>query len=205
MVGAVHAGGHPHQPSTGGEQIQKPEQVKHRTVAHGSVTVFSHSPDSPTGLLWFWTEAGGGGQREGERGAGQPSTPRGDVLCLLPAPRRPSSGAGAAAGLLVARQERHAGEGLGTVPALVLLGVGVRLQVGPEIGAVGEGPAAVRARVGLLAWERKRSAVSVSLLGHRSWPQGHGSLFINKPQGAWVAQLVSVGLWVSAPVMGSGS
>lgn len=79
-----------------------------------------------------------------------------EVLSLLPAPNPCLSGARAAARFLVPSQERHAGEGLGAALALVFLGVGVCLQVGPEIGAVRKGPAAMRAGIGLLPWGRKR-------------------------------------------------
>lgn len=79
-----------------------------------------------------------------------------EVLSLLPAPNPRLSGARAAARFLMSCQERHAGEGLGAALALVFLGVRVCLQVGSEIGAVCEGPAAMRAGIGLLPWGRKR-------------------------------------------------
>lgn len=48
-------------------------------------------------------------------------------------------------------QEGDPGERLGAAPALVLLNVRVRLQVRPQVGAVGESSAAVRAGKRLLA------------------------------------------------------
>lgn len=73
---------------------------------------------------------------------------------------RGSAGAPRAAGLLVLVEQRHAGEGPGARLALVLLDVRVGLEVGPQVGAVREGPAAVRAGEGLLPWEEKAGAVS---------------------------------------------
>lgn len=52
--------------------------------------------------------------------------------------------------LLVPGQQRHAGEGPGAGTAPVLLDVRVGLEVGAEVGSVGESPAAVGAGVGLL-------------------------------------------------------
>lgn len=124
--------------------------------------------ESPHGRVW------GRAARQGSRQL------LGDVLSLLPAPSPPSSGAGAAAGLLVTRQERHAGEGLGTGRALVLLGVGVRLQVGPEIGAVGEGPATVRTAVGLLTWGRKGSVGQGPSAWSRELALGSWVVFANE-------------------------
>lgn len=49
-------------------------------------------------------------------------------------------------------EQGHSGEGSGTCLALVLLDIRVGLEVGPEVGAVGEGAAAVGAGEGLLAW-----------------------------------------------------
>lgn len=57
-------------------------------------------------------------------------------------------------------EQRHAGEGPGTRLALVLLDVRVGLQVGPQVGAVREGPAAMRAGEGLLPWEENAGGVS---------------------------------------------
>lgn len=62
----------------------------------------------------------------------------------------------AASRLLVLVQQGHSGEGFRAVLALVLFDVRVRLQVGPEVGSVGERTAAVRTRERLLAWNKKR-------------------------------------------------
>ena len=48
-------------------------------------------------------------------------------------------------------QQRHPGEGLPTLGARVLLDLGVSLQVGPQVGSVGERPPAVITPEGLLA------------------------------------------------------
>lgn len=69
---------------------------------------------------------------------------------LAPPPCCAHLGARTAAGFLMPRQERHAGEGLGAHGAPVLLGTNVSLQVSPQVGAVSEGPAAVRTGIGLL-------------------------------------------------------
>ena len=57
-----------------------------------------------------------------------------------------------AARLLVLVQEGHPREGFGATLALVFLDIRVGLEVGPKVGAVGKGAAAVGAREGLLAW-----------------------------------------------------
>lgn len=76
------------------------------------------------------------------------------------------------------QQEGHAGEGLGAAAALVFPGVRVRLQVGPEVGAVREGPAALRAGIGLLSWGRGRPSKPASGVATESIPR-LVSLFIN--------------------------
>lgn len=52
-------------------------------------------------------------------------------------------------------EQGHAGEGAGARLALVLLDIRVGLEVGPKVGAVGEGAAAVGAGEGLLPWGEK--------------------------------------------------
>lgn len=59
-------------------------------------------------------------------------------------------------------QQRHAAEGARTGPTLVLLDLGVGLQVGPQVGAVGEGPAAVGAGEGTLTWWEEGEGGAVS-------------------------------------------
>ena len=49
-------------------------------------------------------------------------------------------------------EQGHSGEGSGACLALVLLDIRVGLEVGPKVGAVGKGAAAVGAGEGLLAW-----------------------------------------------------
>lgn len=49
-------------------------------------------------------------------------------------------------------EQGHSGEGSGACLALVFLDIRVGLEVGPKVGAVGKGAAAVGAREGLLAW-----------------------------------------------------
>lgn len=71
--------------------------------------------------------------------------------------RRASAGRPRAARLLVLVEQGHAREGAGARLALVLLHVRVRLQVSTQVGAVGEGAAAVGAGEGLLAWGQKDS------------------------------------------------
>lgn len=67
----------------------------------------------------------------------------------LPSPSPPSGGAshrrGAAPRGAVLLQQGHAAEGARADAALVLLHLGVGLKVGPQVGAVGEGPVAVGA------------------------------------------------------------
>lgn len=58
---------------------------------------------------------------------------------------------GGAGGLRVLVEERHPGEGLVAGGAGVLLDVGVRLEVSPEVAAVGEAAVALRALEGLLS------------------------------------------------------
>lgn len=72
-------------------------------------------------------------------------------LCCAPL------GARTAAGFLMPCQERHAGEGLGAHSAPVLLGTSVSLQMGPQVGTVSKGPAAVRTGIGLLTCGRKKA------------------------------------------------
>lgn len=59
-----------------------------------------------------------------------------------------------AACLLMPKQQRHPGKGLGTAVTLVLLNVRMSLQMGTEVGAVCKCSAAVGAGVGLLTWKR---------------------------------------------------
>ena len=126
---------------------------------------------------------------------------KGDALPGRPAPRPLRPSGGAAAGLLVPRQERHAGEGLGAALALVLLGVRVRLQVGPQVGAVGEGPAAVRAGVGLLTWGRGGRQVSDRLQRPEQpcggWPQARRCISRPPPRGS---SALTVRLTPSSPL-----
>lgn len=61
-----------------------------------------------------------------------------------------SYGGGAAPRGAVLLQQRHAAEGARTDATLVLLHLGVGLQVGPQVGAVGKGPVAVGAGEGAL-------------------------------------------------------
>lgn len=74
-------------------------------------------------------------------------------------------------------QQGHAGKGSGARLALILLDIRVGLEVRPEVGAVGEGSAAVGAGKGLLTWGQKTGALSAKPLGviddtHllKSWP-----------------------------------
>lgn len=93
-----------------------------------------------------------------------------------------SAGAARAARLLVLVQQRHAGEGAGAPRALVLLHVRVRLQVGTQVGAVGEGAAAVGAGEGLLTWRGQRQA------GARPFPRGRPT---PHPRGPWPPAVAS--------------
>lgn len=77
-----------------------------------------------------------------------------------------SAGPPQAAGLLVLVEQGHAGEGAGAGPALVLLHLRVGLQVGAQVGAVGEGAVAVGAGEGLLTWGQRDP-------GGEAWRQGH--------------------------------
>lgn len=52
-------------------------------------------------------------------------------------------------------QQRHAAEGARADATLVLLHLGVGLQVGAQVGAVGKGPVAVGAGEGTLTLERR--------------------------------------------------
>ena len=49
-------------------------------------------------------------------------------------------------------EQGHSGEGSGARLALVLFDIRVGLEMGPQVGAVSEGAAAVGAGEGLFAW-----------------------------------------------------